>query len=106
MRNIINIETFFKDPNKAKEEQLKKKEEEDKASLIQLKSELIQEAAEKTLEKMMTKYEEMLDPDKNKKRLFKEPLKVRALSSLPSHPNDITISEKDCNDEQEIEKFF
>lgn len=70
MRNIINIETFFKDPNKANEEAKQKKEEEDKANFLELKSELVQEAAEKTLEKMMLSYEDQLNPDKNKNRLF------------------------------------
>ena len=46
MHNIINIDTFFKDPAKARLEAQQKKEAEEKASFLELKDGLIQEAAE------------------------------------------------------------
>jgi hypothetical protein len=66
----------------------------------------VHEAAETALEKMMNQFEEELDPDRIKNKLFKELLQVQALSSLPSHPNEINLSEANCTNEQQIEQFF
>ena len=40
-RNIINIDTFFKDPNKRKQELAKQKQEQDQAEFVDLKDDLV-----------------------------------------------------------------
>jgi hypothetical protein len=107
MRNIINIDTFFKDPNKAKLEMLAQKDNEEKAKYLELKDSLVQEAAEKEVLRMMESFDDQVEtPEKLKRRKFTEPLKVSALHSLPSHPNQISLSETNCTSEVEVERFF
>ena len=104
MRNIINIDTFFKDPNRQKLEIFRKKEEAEKAKFVQLKEDIKQEAADKAVETMMLSLDdETINPKLHK---FQEPLKVIALHSSPSSPNKIQQTELDCHTEDEIDSFY
>jgi len=58
MRNIINIDTFFKDPHKQYLEEQKKKEYEEEAHFMELKNKMVHEASEKAAEQMMLSLDE------------------------------------------------
>lgn len=77
--------------------------------MLQLKDSLMQQATEKAVLSMMLdadEQEKLFSEEELKVRKFKQPIEIQILSSLPSNPNNITLTSQNCNTEKEIDSFY